>query len=119
MLHTLMKALPNQGRLHRAVAEGRRRALSDRSRRRFDIIVEAQTINTLSGSGKAVANIAICISLGQILTNRMADEFDAAMDSERAEHTAQALRRLTTIAAQIILVTHKWPETDRTVGSGR
>ena len=67
-----------------------------------------------------MANLAICIALGQILTNRvfsvfMADEVDAAMDEDRAEHTAQALRRLTTMVAQVILVTHKRPETDVTI----
>jgi DNA repair protein SbcC/Rad50 len=45
----------------------------------------------------------------------MADEVDAAMDEERAEYTAQALRRLTTMVTQVILVTHKRPETDRTI----
>ena len=86
----------------------------------FEIIIDGQPINTLSGSGKAVANLAIRIALGQILTNRvfsifMADEVDAAMDDERAAYTADALRHLTDMVGQVILVTHKRPETDRTV----
>jgi DNA repair protein SbcC/Rad50 len=86
----------------------------------FEILVDGQALNTLSGSGKAVANLAIRIALGQILTNRvfslfMADEVDAAMDEDRAEYTAQSLRRLTTMVTQVILVTHKRPETDRTI----
>lgn len=85
----------------------------------FDITVDGQRINTLSGSGKAVANLSIRIALGQILTNRvfsvfMADEVDAAMDDERAAYTAEALRRLTNHVGQVILVTHKRPETDHT-----
>lgn len=86
----------------------------------FEITIDGQPISTLSGSGKAVANLAIRIALGQILTNRvfsifMADEVDAAMDDERANHTAEALRRLTDTVGQVILVTHKRPETDHMV----
>lgn len=83
----------------------------------FEITIDDQPIGTLSGSGKAVANLAIRIALGQILTNRvfsifLADEVDAAMDDDRAAHTAEALRRLTDTVHQVILVTHKRPETD-------
>jgi len=86
----------------------------------FNIEIDGQPINTLSGSGKAVANLAIRIALGQILTNRVfsvfiADEVDAAMDSERAANTAQALRRLTDTVNQVVLVTHKSPETDHLI----
>lgn len=83
----------------------------------FEIMIDGQPVNTLSGSGKAVANLAIRIALGQILTNRvfsvfLADEVDAAMDDDRAAYTADALRRLTEMVGQVILVTHKRPETD-------
>lgn len=85
----------------------------------FEITIDDQPIGTLSGSGKAVANLAIRIALGQILTNRvfsvfLADEVDAAMDNDRAGHTAEALRRLTDTVQQVVLVTHKRPETDHT-----
>ncbi|MDF0603318.1 AAA family ATPase [Psychromarinibacter sp. C21-152] len=78
----------------------------------FEIMVDGQKINTLSGSGKAVANLSVRIALGQILTNKvfsvfLADEVDAAMDDDRAEYTAQALRRLTDQVSQVVLVTHK------------
>ena len=83
----------------------------------FEITIDGQAIGTLSGSGKAVANLAIRIALGQILTNRvfsvfLADEVDAAMDDDRATHTAEALRRLTDHVQQVVLVTHKRPEVD-------
>ena len=86
----------------------------------FEITIDGQRISTLSGSGKAVANLAIRIALGQILTNRvfsvfMADEVDASMDDDRADYTAQALRRLTDQIGQVITVTHKRPETDHTI----
>lgn len=86
----------------------------------FEIKIDGQSIGTLSGSGKAVANLAIRIALGQILTNRtfsvlIADEVDGEMDDERAEYTAEALRRLKDRIEQVILVTHKRPETDHRI----
>lgn len=86
----------------------------------FEITIDGQRIATLSGSGKAVANLAIRIALGQILTNRvfsvfMADEVDASMDNNRADYTAQALRRLTENVSQVLTITHKRPETDHTI----
>ena len=83
----------------------------------FNVLVDGQEMNTLSGSGKAVANLAIRIGLGQVLTNKvfsvfMADEIDAAMDAERAGFTAECLQRLTSNINQIILVSHKRPEAD-------
>lgn len=86
----------------------------------FEILIDGGAINTLSGSGKAVANLAIRIALGQILTNRvfslfMADEVDGSMDADRADYVAQALQRLTGMVKQVILITHKRPETDHTI----
>ena len=86
----------------------------------FEITIDGQSVNTLSGSGKAVANLAIRIALGQILTNKVfsvffADEVDASMDNDRAEYTAQALRRLTDLIGQVIIITHKRPETDHLI----
>lgn len=86
----------------------------------FEILIDGQRVNTLSGSGKAVANLAIRIALGQILTNRvfsifMADEVDAAMDDDRATYTAEALQRLTDTVSQVVLVTHKKPSADHEI----
>lgn len=86
----------------------------------FEITIDGQPINTLSGSGKAVANLAVRIALGQILTNKVfsvffADEVDAAMDDDRAAYTAQALRRLTDLIGQVVIITHKRPETDHLI----
>lgn len=83
----------------------------------FEIQVDGQGIKTLSGSGKAVANLAIRIGLGQIMTNRIfssfqADEVDEGMDEERAAFTAECLRRLSPTIRQVILVTHKRPIAD-------
>lgn len=86
----------------------------------FEISIDGQSINTLSGSGKAVANLAVRIALGQILTNKVfsvffADEVDAAMDDDRASYTAQALRRLTDLIKQVVIITHKRPDTDHLI----
>jgi exonuclease SbcC len=83
----------------------------------FNIKVDGQTIQTLSGSAQAVANLAIRIGLGQVLTNKvfsvfMADEIDAAMDTTRAGHTAECLSNLSKSIGQIILVSHKKPNAD-------
>lgn len=78
----------------------------------FNIKVDNQNLTTLSGSGQAVANLAIRIGLGQVLTNKvfsvfMADEIDAAMDNERAAFTAACLSNLTTSIGQVLLISHK------------
>lgn len=78
----------------------------------FEIQVDGQPINTLSGSGKAVANLAIRVGLGQVLTNKvfsvlMGDEIDASMDANRAGYTAECMQRLTSSIGQVILVSHK------------
>ncbi len=83
----------------------------------FNIVVDGQPITTLSGSAKAAANLSVRIGLGQVLTNKvfsvlLADEVDAAMDADRAEHTAASLRALTSEISQIILISHKRPEAD-------
>ena len=78
----------------------------------FEITVEGQKLETLSGSGKAVANLALRIALGQILTNRvfsvlLLDEIDASCDEDRAQYIAGCLQRLTGGVKQIIQVSHK------------
>lgn len=90
----------------------------------FDILVDGQALNTLSGSGKAVANLALRIGLGQVLTNNVfslfvGDEIDASMDKDRAENTAQTLGSLRQRISQIILITHKSPPADYYINVGR
>lgn len=78
----------------------------------FDITVDGQRLETLSGAGKSVANLALRIGLGQVLTNRtfsvlMLDEIDASCDDARANAIAESLQRLTGQIQQIIQVSHK------------
>ena len=89
----------------------------------FDILVDDQPLNTLSGSGKAVANLAIRIGLGQVLTNKvfsvlMGDEVDASMDDDRAEYTAECLERLTKSIGQVVLVSHKQTDAEHHIQVG-
>lgn len=84
----------------------------------FEVMVDGQPVDTLSGSGKAVANLALRIGLGTVLTNKvfsvlLADEIDSAMDADRAAYTAKCLRNLTKTINQIILVSHQQPEADQ------
>ena len=86
----------------------------------FDITVEGQRLETLSGAGKAVANLALRIALGQVLTNRvfsvmMLDEIDADCDQNRAAFVAQCMRRLTGQISQVIQISHKQIEADHYV----
>lgn len=78
----------------------------------FNVKVDDQNLDTLSGSGKACANLALRIALGQVLTNRvfsimLADEIDASMDEFRSEQTADVLRMLEERVSQVLLVSHK------------
>ncbi|WP_181173128.1 AAA family ATPase [Mesorhizobium sp. B2-4-1] len=83
----------------------------------FEITVDGQPINTLSGSGKAVANLSLRLGLGQVLTNNvfsvfLGDEIDASMDADRAHNTALTLEYLASRISQILLVSHKYPQAD-------
>jgi DNA repair exonuclease SbcCD ATPase subunit len=89
----------------------------------FDVLVDGQRLNTLSGSGKACANLALRIALGQVLTNRvvsvlLADEIDGSMDDFRAEKTSQILWNLTNSISQVLLVSHKQIEGEHHVRIG-
>lgn len=89
----------------------------------FNILVDNQSIDTLSGSEKAVANLALRIGLGQVLTNNvlslfMGDEIDASMDKNRAENTASTLQILRRKISQILLITHKYPTADYYISVG-
>lgn len=86
----------------------------------FDITIDGQPLEALSGSTKAVANLAIRLALGQTLTNTVfsvlvGDEIDAAMDQERSEYTMQCLRNLTGRVGQIIIISHKKLKADHYV----
>lgn len=83
----------------------------------FNVMVDGQRLDTLSGSGKAVANLAIRLGLGQVLTHKVfpvifADEIDASMDEDRAASTQDILLQCARRVSQLLLVSHKRPEAD-------
>lgn len=84
----------------------------------FEIEVDGQRLNTLSGSGKVCANLAIRFGLGRVLTNDvfsvfLGDEVDSSMDGDRAESLHEALFNLRHRINQIIVITHKAPTFDQ------
>lgn len=86
----------------------------------FNITVDGQPLQTLSGSGKSVVNLALRIGLGQVLTSKvlpifMGDEIDKDMDQVRASSTHGTFQSLREYLTQIILVTHKEVEADQVI----
>jgi DNA repair exonuclease SbcCD ATPase subunit len=86
----------------------------------FEVMVDGQPLNTLSGSGKACANLALRIGLGQVLTNNVfsifiGDEIDASMDNDRARNLGTSLENIGSRISQIIIITHKIPEAKHVV----
>jgi DNA repair exonuclease SbcCD ATPase subunit len=81
----------------------------------MDIVVNNQRIETLSGAGATVANIALRVALGQILVGKafpvfIGDEMDGDLDAERRQATIQAMVSLKDHLSQIILITHRGVE---------
>lgn len=83
----------------------------------FNITINGLEIAGYSGSEKAMANLAIRIALGQVLTHKsfnvfIGDEIDDSMRSERAQATADCLKKLSKHINQIILISHRDIEAD-------
>jgi len=81
----------------------------------MQITVGNQRIETLSGAGKTVANLALRVAMGQALVGHvfpvfLADEIDGDMDAARRRATLEALVSLKQHLSQIILVTHRGAE---------
>jgi len=76
------------------------------------VTVDGQLLETLSGGGATVANIALRIALGRALVGNkfpvfIGDEMDGDLDDERREATIQAMVSLKEHLQQIVLITHK------------
>lgn len=83
----------------------------------FEVRVDNQPLHTLSGSGMVVANLALRLGLGRVLTNNVfsvfiGDEIDSSMDAVREKNTAQTMQNLCGKVSQVLLITHKYPEAD-------
>lgn len=86
----------------------------------FEIYVDNQHVMTLSGSGIYVANLAVRIALGRVLTHNvlpifLADEIDANMAEKRTKATHDSLMKLKPHLDQIIVITHKNFEGDHSI----
>jgi DNA repair protein SbcC/Rad50 len=89
----------------------------------FDVTVDGQALDTLSGSGKAVANLALRLGLGQVLTNKVfsvfiGDEIDASLDQDRAENCAATLQAVKRWLSQVVLISHKSMPADYCIDLG-
>ena len=78
----------------------------------FNILVEGREINLFSGSEQAMINLALRLGLGQVLTHKtfsvfIGDEIDASMSNERAQLTADCLRKVSKYIKQTILISHR------------
>lgn len=83
----------------------------------FNILVEGREVNLFSGSEQAMINLALRLGLGQVLTHKafsvfIGDEIDASMRDERAQLTADCLRKVSKYINQVILVSHRDIEAD-------
>lgn len=81
----------------------------------MEITVGGQRIETLSGAGKTVANLALRIAFGRALVGKvfpvfLADEIDGDLTAARRAATLQAMVGLKEHMSQIVLVTHRGAE---------
>jgi exonuclease SbcC len=78
----------------------------------MEISVDGQLLETLSGAGKTVANLALRLAFSKVLVADafpvfIADEIDGDLDIERRGATIEAIRSLKKHFKQIILITHR------------
>jgi DNA repair exonuclease SbcCD ATPase subunit len=78
----------------------------------MEITVDGQPLETLSGAGKTVANLALRLAFAKVLVADafpvfVADEIDGDLDAERREATIEAIKSLKKHFQQIILITHR------------
>lgn len=83
----------------------------------FNVLVDGKEVSLFSGSEQAMINLALRIGLGQVLTHKVfsvfiGDEIDASMRDERAQLTANCLRKISKFINQVILVSHRDIEAD-------
>lgn len=87
---------------------------------KFEVTLDGKTLNLLSGSEKAVANLALRIGLGRVLTHKslnlfMGDEIDASCSEERANAMMNSLKRLSGNIEQMIFISHHGVECEHEV----
>lgn len=79
----------------------------------MEILMDGIEVDAYSGSGKAIAHIALRLALAQVLTRGvfpvfLADEVDASMDEDRSPATLSAFKEMLNICTdQIIMISHR------------
>lgn len=89
----------------------------------FNILVEGRKVDLFSGSEQAMINLALRLGLGQVLTHKsfnvfIGDEIDASMRDDRAQLTADCLKKVSKYINQIILISHRNIEADNYINLG-
>lgn len=89
----------------------------------FNILVEGREVNLFSGSEQAMINLALRLGLGQVLTHKafsvfIGDEIDASMREERAQLTADCLKKISKHIRQVLLISHRDIEADNYINLG-
>ena len=79
---------------------------------KFEITVDGLSVEALSGSTKAIVNIALRFALQFVLTKNsfsvfMADEVDGSFDPDRAKYLNESMTGMTDHIAQVIVISHK------------
>lgn len=102
----------------KTMTNGKRKKLSITDK--FEIAVDGQAVETLSGSAKALVNIALRLALQYVLTKNtfsvfMGDEIDGSMDEDRAKYLSECLTNMTDHIQQIIVISHREITTDHLI----
>jgi DNA repair exonuclease SbcCD ATPase subunit len=106
--------LPSVGRAASAMlvtmTNGKRKKISITDK--FEIDVDGRKVEALSGSTKAIVNIALRFALQFVLTKNtfsvfMADEVDGSFDDNRAKYLNECMIGMTEHLDQVIVISHK------------
>lgn len=79
---------------------------------KFEISVDGKQVEALSGSTKAIVNIALRFALQFVLTKNafsvfMADEVDGSFDDNRAAYLNECMAGMTEHIGQVLVISHK------------
>lgn len=106
--------LPSVGKAASAMlvtmTNGKRKKISITDK--FEIDVDGRKVEALSGSTKAIVNIALRFALQFVLTKNafsvfMADEVDGSFDDNRAKYLNECMVGMTDHISQVIVISHK------------
>lgn len=106
--------LPSVGKAASAMlvtmTNGKRKKISITDK--FEIDVDGKKVEALSGSTKAIVNIALRFALQFVLTKNtfsvfMADEVDGSFDDNRAKYLNECMVGMTDHIDQVIVISHK------------